>query len=133
MRPADGDFVDAVAEVVGDHERLEIETISIDFASRENVPSRVAREHFEPALGVIDATNAEDLDGGVEGSAENFSVEGLANFEFAFSQRPTSDGDVGPLEDARQQLFGLFLGRGQVGVAEEDDVAEEASTPNRTA
>src|SRR5262249_37308666 len=101
MHPSNRNFVDSISEVFGDHERLEVESIAGEFGSFEDVHRCGMSEHFEPALGVVDATNADELDDFVEHPSGGFSIPRLTNLQFRTGDRPAADGDVGALKHVR--------------------------------
>lgn len=121
MSPADRHFGDFVSEVTGDDEAFKIESESVQFTSAKDIFCDIIAEKFETALGVIDASDGEELHGFVESSSEHFAVPGLADFESGFFEGAGANGDWNLVGDCGFEFCEFFDWRGEIGIGKEDE------------
>src|SRR5258708_1937119 len=104
MRPPDRDLVDPVADVLRDHQGLEIEAETIEAATLEDVLRHISLEHLEAALRVVDASDAEELNHLVRRTPHRLTQLRLALFEGALAKGTASDGNIPALVPVIQEL-----------------------------
>src|SRR4029079_1918070 len=71
LRPPDGDFFDAIAEVTAADQDLQVEQVTRLAARAEQTPARLPPEHLEAALGIPDRQPEQPPDGVGEQPAAN--------------------------------------------------------------
>ena len=132
VAPGDGDFDDLVAEAAGDEEKLGVETPALDGLKAEDDLGGFAFEGLEAALGVF-VREAHDLARDpVEAAAEEAAVERLVDGLALLVEPAGADSDVGAGVEGGKEALGFFDGRGEVGVGEEDGLADGLEEPLRT-
>jgi len=122
--PADGDFLDVIAALEGDEENFRIESPAFDGLELEDGLGGGAGEGFESALSVGEGQAHNEAREGVETSAEDLAVEGLAMGLAAGGEPAGADGDIGAVGNGLEEAFGFFDRGREVGVGEHDDIAE---------
>jgi len=120
VSPTDGDFVDAVTALASDEENLGIEAPALDGLELEDGLRGGAGEGFEAALRVSVRQAHDGAGDGVETSAEELTVERLANGLARALEPAGTDGDVGSRGDGGDEAVGFLDGRGEIGVSEHD-------------
>src|SRR5688572_32948176 len=79
VRPGDGHFLDAVAQLTGNVQYLDVEAEADDPLSSEHVLGALARERLEAALRVLDAAHRQRLDEQVEDAPHQVTGVRLAD------------------------------------------------------
>jgi len=124
VRPAYGDFVNAVAALASDEENLGIEAPALDGLELEDGLGGGAGKGLEAALGVGVGQAHDGARNGIETSAEELAVERLADGLAGALKPARADGDVGAGGDGGKEADSFFDGGGKIGVSEHDHFAK---------
>ena len=101
-------------------EHLDIEGEVIDLTAAEDGGGGALGEELEAALGVVDAGHGDGANEQVEETSARLPQERLAFEELGALHVAGADGDVVACVELCEQLFDLFDGGGEIGVAEEN-------------
>jgi hypothetical protein len=123
VSPGDGDFLHFEFQLSREEENLGIETPAFDFLQWEDRLNCRLLECFESALCVFEMQSEGEAQDQVEDPAEELAMQRLALRLGLGAQPARADGDIGAFFQRFEELGSFFEGRGEVGVAKQDDAA----------
>src|SRR5690348_5952419 len=123
VRPFHGNLAHRESELAGQEQQFGIESPALDFLPGKQSLCRPRGECLKAALRVLEAQPQQQPQMQIEYSSEKLAVEGLA-FGLQFAAQPArTDSHLGAIREGGEKLVGFLNGRGQVGVAEQQQVA----------
>ncbi len=129
--PLDGHLLDAQAETVGEEEQLDIEGEAGDRKLLEEEERRLAREHLEAALRVVQARETEQPQRQVERPPRELAQPGLAHGNDTPRGGPRRAHHVGvPALDGREAALDVGDSDREVGIRERDRSAAGSQDPS---